>query len=798
MNINGVGLLKDKTSFDFNIILDLFRGDELIDQFNIDNLKLDSRFTFIPDQQIIFDGDLEIIENGNNTKVDFNTKVVNNNLSSKLGINSKNLRFDIDVNGNLLDGNLEASSIIFLENIPAKNINNLSAEPNIKIDFSDENNIKFNLKFEEINLKTSSEKIYLSDLNDINDFLDYNFIDSTKKYDFRLEWIDNRINLESNLGYNILINGYYKNENDLDLNFNLSNLFINNFFEINKNPISGDIDSKINLNRSDTNRTISLVSSINDIKIKEYEIGDLEINTFGNTDFDSYSINLKLSDKDKTPIYSEGTIIAINENSNIDLDIIIDNFDISFINKIGNNSINDLSSQISGRVNLWGDLNKLQHDGSLNLNNSNFSIPYTNINYEIAENSKIILYNQDFEFNDIIINHNESKTTSKLNGKISHINYKDWNLDLSFESDRFFVLNKLFNEKEVFFGKGFLGGIININGPTNQIGINVQGKTEKGTELSIPRSEEFSIENFSFIDFIDINNIKESTVGEENLNSTIIPKTLDLLIDLEINDNALVDITLDPQTGSYLSGRGIGNLIMEIDSESEFNIYGDYITSEGIYNFKDLALVDKKFNLQKGGTIVWDGDPLEAQMNIQALYSVPGGANPALLLDNPNFNKKIPTDVQINLTGNITKPDSPNFQIYFPNTSTTATTEINYKLSDQEVRQLQAISLLTQGIFINEVGVSIEGLTNNIYEKVSDVFTSLLGGSEGPLKVGLNYLQGDKSDILDIKTEDRFGVTLSTKISDNILFNGKIELVELKSLIIGDVQLDFILTQMDL
>ena len=796
VNINGIGLLGDQTSFDFNIILDLLKGDELIDQFNIDNLKLDSKFTIIPDQRTIFNGDLEIIKDDNNTKVDFNTKVVNNNLSSKLGINSKNLRFDIDVNGNLLDGNLEASSIIFLDNIPTKNINNISAEPNINIDFSNKNNIKFNLKFEEINLKTSSEKIYLSNLNYINDFLDYDFIDSTKKYDFRIEWIDNRVNLESNLGSNILINGYYKNENDLDLNFNLSNLFIKNFFEINKNPISGNIESKINLNRSDTNRTISLVSSINDIRINEYEIGDLEINTFGNTDFDSYSVNLKLSDKDKTPIYSEGTIIAINENSNIDLDIIIDDFDISFINKIGNNSINDLSSQISGRVNLWGDLNKLQHDGSLNLSNSNFSIPYTNITYEIAENSKIILYNQDFEFNDIIINHNESKTTSKLNGKISHINYKDWNLNLSFDSDRFFVLNKLYNEKEVFFGKGFLGGKININGPTNQIGINVQGKTEVGTELSIPRSQEFSIENFSFIDFIDINNIKESRVGEENLNSTIIPKTLDLIIDLEINDNALVDITLDPQTGSYLSGRGIGNLIMEIDSESEFNIYGDYITSEGIYNFKDLALVDKKFNLQKGGTIVWDGDPLEAQMNIQAIYSVPGGANPALLLDNPNFNKKIPTDVQINLTGNITKPDSPNFQIYFPNTSTTATTEINYKLSDIEVRQLQAISLLTQGIFINEVGVSIEGLTNNIYEKVSDVFTSLLGGSEGPLKVGLNYLQGDKSDILDIKTEDRFGVTLSTKISDNILFNGKIGVpiggIE-ETLIIGDVQLDFIL-----
>ena len=160
--------------------------------------------------------------------------------------------------------------------------------------------------------------------------------------------------------------------------------------------------------------------------------------------------------------------------------------------------------------------------------------------------------------------------------------------------------------------------------------------------------------------------------------------------------------------------------------------------------------------------------------------------------------KKIPTVVQINLKGDLVKPDNPYFEIFFPNTSSTVTSEINYKLIDQEVRQLQAISLLSQGVFINEVSVSIEGLTNNIYEKVSDVFSEILGGNQGPLKVGLNYLQGDKSKILDIKTEDRFGVTLSTKISDKILFNGKIGVpiggIE-ETLIIGDVQIEFLLNE---
>jgi len=798
-NIYGSGLFEEKASFDFNIILNLLKDDELLSPLNLDNFKLDSRFRIIPEKQITFDGDFEIVKNDNITNVDFNTSIVNNNLSSKLGIAKENFRLDYEIYGNLLNKKLNASGKISLEAIPLSNIDNISAETYIGIDFSVENYIQSNLKLKEISIDTSNDKIYLTELNEINEILEYDFIDASKNYDFSFQWVNNKLNLESNLGSNILINGFYNNENDVDLNFELSNLFIQNFFEINKNPISGYIESKINLNRGETNRILSLDASIKDINIKEYELGNLELNAFGNTDFDSYSVDLKLLKNENITLESEGTVIAINEKPNLDLDISFNDFDISFVEKIGSDTLKEINSSISGQVNLWGAYDNIQHNGSLILNKSKFFIPYLNIEYQMNDNSELTLYNQNIEFNNISIGHIDSKTSSSLNGKIYHTNYKDWNLGLIFQSDRLFILNKEFNEDENFYGKAFIDGQISILGPTDQVAIDIDAITKSGTYITIPRTNSYSIDDFSFIEFNDLNN--PNLFNENNLFQDVNQlnnKTLDLNIDLEIDNNAQVDITIDQETGSYISGTGNGNLFMEIDSDGKFNIYGDYITTEGEYNFKDLALIDKKFKLKDGGTIVWDGEPLGAQMDLLATYEVPGGSNPALLLDNPNFNKKIPTDVEIKLTGNLTKPNSPDFEIYFPNTSSTVTSEINYKLNDPEVRQLQAISLLTQGIFINEVSVSIEGITNNIYEKVSDVFSDLLGGSQGPLKVGLNYLQGDKSDILDIKTEDRFGVTLSTEISDKILFNGKIGVpiggIE-ETLIIGDVQIDFILNE---
>jgi hypothetical protein len=359
------------------------------------------------------------------------------------------------------------------------------------------------------------------------------------------------------------------------------------------------------------------------------------------------------------------------------------------------------------------------------------------------------------------------------------------------------LLNTPQLEESLFFGQGFLNGKLSLSGPTKNLKISLQGATEPGTAIKIPWAENYGLSDSSFVQFIDKNNreIKSSTYQEKLIKEI---SGLELDFELDVTNNASIEIVIDQETGSYLSGRGAGNLFMEINTNGKFNMWGDFITYDGIYNFKNLGVIDKKFNLKPGGTIVWEGNPLEAQMDLEAVYSVPGGANPAILLDNPNFNKSIPTEVLIRLQGNLLKPDDPVFEIDFPNTSGTVASEINYRLADPQRSQLQALSLLSQGIFINEVSVSMQGITNNLYQKASDIVSNLIGEENDKLKVGIDYLQGDKSALLDIATEDRLGFTLSTKISDRILLNGKIGVpvggVE-QTLIVGNVQIDFILNE---
>ena len=793
--------LKEKRNFEIEVITDFNENLDLISKNDLNNFKSNLKLNGNISERINierFDGNIKI---DNKLVIDFLGNIKNNYISSNFNIINNKTGIDLKINGNIKEGvyniDSEVRNLISTDLINSKISSIISFDNEINLIVSDSFDIEAYISFKDIEIENSNKKIYLKDLSDLNNKIQKGLVQENREYDFKLKSIDNNYEINSLLGDKINLSGNYFNSDKLAFNLKIFDLNLNNFFlKKNREIIHGKSSIDVNLVRDEINRNISIESKTSNVRIKDIELGELKMNLSGNTDFNSYAIDINLS-KDKINLEGNGSIIAINEKPNIDLDLNLNDFNFSFIDQIGKNILTEIDGFASGNINIWGNFDNIQHNGNLILNNSKFSVPYLNVDYILNNQSEINLYNQVFELLDVNITDKAYKTKANVIGKISHSDFKEWELDVNFNSDKLFVLNKKYSSDEYYYGVGFIDGSINLKGPAKDLLIKVEARTQEGTQINIPRSQNFNLESFSFIEFIDKKSIND--VSNLSINETYVNKRgLDLSIDLEIDNNADIEITIDTENGSYLSGKGLGNLLMEIDTDGKFNIYGDFSTTEGIYNFKNLAVIDKKFNVKSGGTIVWDGDPLQAQMDIEATYEVPGGSNPALLLDNPNFNKKIPTDVQINLKGDLVKPDNPDFEIFFPNTSSTVTSEINYKLIDQEVRQLQAISLLSQGVFINEVSVSIEGLTNNIYEKVSDVFSEILGGNQGPLKVGLNYLQGDKSKILDIKTEDRFGVTLSTKISDKILFNGKIGVpiggIE-ETLIIGDVQIEFLLNE---
>jgi hypothetical protein len=120
-------------------------------------------------------------------------------------------------------------------------------------------------------------------------------------------------------------------------------------------------------------------------------------------------------------------------------------------------------------------------------------------------------------------------------------------------------------------------------------------------------------------------------------------------------------------------------------------MWGDFLTTEGEYNFKYGGVIDKKFTVLPGGSINWEGDPLTADVNIQAMYSL--YANPSALLDNAPITRKIETNVIVKLSESLLQPQL-DYEISFPSANSIINSELQYRLEDKNKRELQALSLL--------------------------------------------------------------------------------------------------------
>ncbi|MGB2245168.1 MAG: translocation/assembly module TamB domain-containing protein, partial [Flavobacteriaceae bacterium] len=591
----------------------------------------------------------------------------------------------------------------------------------------------------------------------------------------------------------------YTSINDFSLKVKTENLKLNPILpEGDKFNFWGTLNSEVTIVQNDQQTSASIAIGLDDLEINKVYLGDLSFNVEGNPQFKTYTVSTQLEKDNSITLKGSGNIYIPNQLPNLNIDLELQDFDISFLSSLGKTKITNSTGNLTGDLNLWGDFKDLKLAGNTVLNEGGFFIPSINARYELAESTNVIFRDRTIDFINANVQESSSLTQGILNGNLSHFNFSAWEMDMELNTERLLVYNRSEQPEYLFHGQGFLKGKANFTGPTKALTLKVIGSSSEGTTLVIPWRDSKGLTDTSFIDFLSKGKDKQSKITTEISEFDKAFRGFEMIFELDINRNAEVEIVVDQSSGSTLSGRGAGNILIESNTDGKFNIWGDFITYDGIYNFKNTGLIDKKFKVNQGGTIVWEGDPLEAQLNIEATYQVPGGANPALLVDNPNFNRKIPTNVKIQLMGNLIKPDDPIFDISFPNTTGIVASEINYRLADQERRQLQAISLLSQGIFISEVSVSLQGITNNLYQKASDVFSTLLGTNDGKLNVGLNYLQGEENPAIDLRTEDRVGLTLSTQISDRILINGKIGVpidgLE-ETVIVGDVQIDFILNE---
>lgn len=554
------------------------------------------------------------------------------------------------------------------------------------------------------------------------------------------------------------------------------------------------------LNIVEENKQITPISKIeiSDFKINNLDYGKLKLGLLGTDSQKKYQVNLALQKSFWTSISANGSIDFNPKKPTIDLDINLDEFKIDAFSALGKGTITNIRGDLYGELKATGLLENPDVHGFLYLDKAGMEIPYLNVNYEFDGTSVVEVKRQSFILQDVDLKDSAYKSKGVLKGSITHNRFKDWFLDLKATTKNLLVLNTKQTENSLYYGTGFLGGEATIVGFTDRLTIDVNGKTNKNTHFVIPLSDVKTVENFKLIHFKSEQVVKETKTFKEKYLESL--KGLSLNFNINVTKDAVVEMVLDQSTGSYLKGSGTGYLQVEINTRGKFNMYGDFIVDNGNYNFKYGGIIDKPFKVVKGGTISWNGSPYSAEVDIEAIYSLK--ANPRVFLENIATNRKIPVDLITRFSGELFNTQK-DFDIQIPNSSTAVTSELAFKLNDndQNKKMRQFFSLLVTKSFFNENEFTIDGtsaLSGTTSDVVSSVLSDILNSEDGKFQIGVDYTAGDKRSVLDHRIDDQVDISVDTQINDRILINGKIGVPvgsKTQNNIIGEVKVEFLINE---
>ena len=566
----------------------------------------------------------------------------------------------------------------------------------------------------------------------------------------------------------ILFNALIQGSDNKNIDLDFKNVDLAKITPSVKNlRLDGRLNGSLNINQLKSVYLPKSSLTVDNLKVNDFNLGSFKAAIQGNQSLTNYDINISLKEDANESLSVMGTLDVSGDNSNLDLDISFNDFILDPLNPFGADVITNIRGEISGHTSLSGQLEKPQIEGRLVLDNAGLAIPYLNVGYDFAEATIITLKNQSFIFDKALMSDVDFQSQAYLSGNISHNNFSNWSLDLNIDSDRLLVLNTIEQEESLYYGTAFVAGDIDVSGPTDQLFIEANVGTSDGTIFKIPLNDSEILSESSYISFLSPDQkTTKTTTRDFELDDV---KGLEMEFNMDINDNAEIEIVIDKQTGSSIIGRGNGSMLAQINTKGKFQMFGDFIVLSGIYNFSFGRIIQKKFKVVKDGTLAWDGSPLNADINIKALYEGIN-VNPSTLLDNP-INQSIPTEVEVHLTGKLENPDL-NFDIRFPSVNSTLNSELADRLRDKDRKEFQALSLLATGAFRSELTLDSQDAFGLVSDGVTSMLNELFADDENKVQLGIDLDLGKTTP--EYETDSRLGVTVSTKISDNVLINGKV------------------------
>ncbi|MDR1115972.1 MAG: translocation/assembly module TamB [Tannerella sp.] len=499
-----------------------------------------------------------------------------------------------------------------------------------------------------------------------------------------------------------------------------------------------------------------------------------------------------------------GYIFPIGENQGLSLYFDANLINIAFVQKYMKSFAREISGFAFGNVHLYGSFSDIFLEGTPYIKDGNMKINILNTSYGFSDTLFIDQY--AIKTKNMIVLDKDGNTGS-VNLNFTHDNFRDMKYDLDIKTDNLLVYDIPERDNPEIYGQVYASGTVNINGTEDNIYVEGNMRSNTGTSVGFNFTENSMVENYDFISFIekpeDENHKSTNENDKKNAASDSDNSSMDYRLNFLVNvtPDAKLELTMDPASGDKIRGSGNGDIQIQYGSQSDIQIFGNYLISEGIYNFSLQQVIRKRFNIRDGSIVTFRGDPMASSLDINAIYNLTANIQDLdetfIMETMETANPSIPVNCVLKLEGRLQNP-AITFDLELPNSNSELERQVKSFIDTEDMMTRQIIYLLVLNKFYTP-DYSRNDYRSNEFSAVassalSAQLSSILGSLTDKVQIGTN-IRSRQDGVKDTEVE----MLLSSRLLNNrLLFNGNFGYKDntiMSNAFVGEFDLEYKLTR---
>lgn len=527
-------------------------------------------------------------------------------------------------------------------------------------------------------------------------------------------------------------------------------------------------------------RQLSTYLDIVDFSFNDVVFGNLDLE--GRWDDEKQGVEMKgnVFKNDTTHVLVDGFIYPVKKEVSILFDA--QNADAAFLRKYLDNIMPDFSGQITGKLRLFGDLNDPTIEGDAWVENGSFGIKYLNTTYTFTDwirctPDEISLRNATL--------YDKYGNKALANASVHHNLFSDFQFSVNISYENFLIFNAVARTNPLFHGTIFGTGTANLKGTDDLIFIDASLTNTENSRLTFNFMEEVDVADYNFINFInsktDTLSVTKNFTSAGALKNTSTDVHVNLLVN--VNNEATLEIIMDPLTGDKISATGKGNMQVQYGTKTPLKVFGSYRIEKGNYNFSLQQAFYKNFEIDEGSLITFHGDPLTADLNIKATYTVSANlgdldqnflqAASSSEVGKLSVRNNIPVNCVLLLSGPLEHP-AIKFDLELPGSTTELERQVKSYIRTDDMLNRQIVYLLVFGRFYTppeytrsdlKINNDLSFLTSTLSNQISNMLRSL----NNNFQIGTVFHQFYEGNTTNTEVELLLSSTL---LNNRLIING--------------------------